>query len=75
MGSPVASLAAKEVAQFLNSKFQDWDDYVFEWCRDWWGGDFHEAGQTNPMGPEMGSIRERRGERERRRSERRRDLK
>ena len=33
---------------------------VWEWCQDWFG-DYVEAAVTNPVGPEIGSLRVLRG--------------
>ena len=34
---------------------------AFEWCRDWYAGDYRSAGRTDPVGPPTGSTRVLRG--------------
>ena len=38
----------------------DMSGNVYEWCLDWWG-DYSSESQTNPTGPESGSLRVLRG--------------
>ena len=38
----------------------DMSGNVYEWCQDWWG-DYSSESQTNPTGPESGSLRVLRG--------------